>query len=336
VIVTCSSGPRQERLHVVCLGAADGKTLWQRQLWATGHTICHPFGAVAGPTPASDGRLVFAFYSSNDLVCFDLEGNLKWFRGLAHESPATRNDVGMASSPLVVGQTVVVQSDCQGASFVAGIDAQTGRNRWRIERDTGAVWSSPMLLRGKRPADDLVLLHGRGRLSAHDPQTGRQVAAYEASCSTVSTVAVADSTAYLPAGGVHALRYDAATGSFAKVWQDAQRLRCDNCSPVVYEGRVYAVKSPGIVVCADAADGKTLWQLRLKGPFWATPLAADGRLYCVSHAGLAQIVDLSGEGKLLGTAQLDEGMLASPIAANGAVYFRSDAHLWKIAAKPKP
>jgi outer membrane protein assembly factor BamB len=59
-IVTGSSGTRQDRLHVVCFDAQSGEQLWQRRFWATGAPMIHPFGAVAAPTPASDGRLVFA------------------------------------------------------------------------------------------------------------------------------------------------------------------------------------------------------------------------------------------------------------------------------------
>src|SRR3990167_9481219 len=87
VFVTAATGPHQERLHLLTLDAATGKLLWERQLWATGHSVCNAFGGVAIPTPASDGKRVFAFYSSNDLACFDLEGNLQWLRGLAYERP---------------------------------------------------------------------------------------------------------------------------------------------------------------------------------------------------------------------------------------------------------
>ncbi len=74
------------------------------------------------------------------------------------------------------------------------------------------------------------------------------------------------------------------------------------------------------------------WQLRLKGTFWASPVLADGRLYCVSREGLVQVVQLGKQGKLLATSQIDDGISASPAVAQGAVFFRSDRHLWKIAA----
>ena len=128
---------------------------------------------------------------------------------------------------------------------------------------------------------------------------------------------------------MYALQCDPQRHGATLLWYE-NRLRTDNASPLVHDGRLYVIKPPGILVCGDAADGSTLWQLRLKGPFWATPVLADGRLYCVNHEGLVQVVGLGEEGKLVGTGQIDEGILASPAVADGAIYFRSDQHLWKI------
>jgi outer membrane protein assembly factor BamB len=332
VVVTCSSGVRQDRLHVLALDAATGKLRWERQLWATGSTICNPYGAVANNTPASDGRLIFAFYSSNDVVCFDLEGNLKWLRGLGYDYPAARNEAGMASSPLVVGDVVVVQLENQGESFVSGIDAGTGETRWRLERQPDAVWCSPTVLRGETPEDDVVLLQTRGRFSGHDPHTGEELWHYEADCHTIASCTTCGETIYLPANGLHALRYDPRRRGVELLWYE-RRLRGNNSSPVVHDGRVYRLKSPGILVCADADAGRVLWQLRLKGPIWATPVVADGHLYAVNHDGLVQVVQLGDKGELVSTRQLDPDMLASPAVGDRAIYFRSDAHLWKFAIR---
>src|SRR5437762_13447297 len=74
IFVTCSSGPKQQRLHILCFNAADGTKRWERQFWATGRTMSHEKTCVAAPTPASDGDRLFAIFSSNDLICLDLDG----------------------------------------------------------------------------------------------------------------------------------------------------------------------------------------------------------------------------------------------------------------------
>jgi outer membrane protein assembly factor BamB len=334
VIVTCGDGRNQDRLHVLCLDAASGKLLWQRQLVATGHTECHPFGGVAIPTPASDGRRVFVFYSSNDLACFDLDGNLQWYRGLGYEFSHARNGAGMGSSPLVIGDTVVVQMESQDDSLAVGLDAATGETRWTEPRQRVAAWTSPLRLPGKTPAEDAVLLQSRSRLTAHEPRSGRQLWSYEGDCHTMVTGTVCDGCIYLAADGLCALRADPAGGGVKLLWHE-KRLHPGTCSPIVHAGKIYLIKGPGILVCADAATGATAWQLRMQGQFWATPVVADGRLYAVNYAGLVQVVQLGGKGKLLGTAQIDKEILACPAVADGAIYFRSNSHLWKVALGAK-
>ena len=126
VVLTASSGPRQDRLHILAVDRNTGRQRWQRTFWATGRTFCHPTSTIAAGTPASDGMRIVALFSSCDLIAVDLNGRLLWQRNLAVEHPRSGNDVGMGSSPRIIDGTVVVQIDCQGDAFAAGIDAVTG------------------------------------------------------------------------------------------------------------------------------------------------------------------------------------------------------------------
>ena len=101
VYLTAASGPEQKQLHILCFNAADGSPVWERKFWATGRTMSHNKTNVAAPTPASDGERIYALFSSNDLICVDLDGNVKWMRGLTLDYPNASNSLGMASSPIV-------------------------------------------------------------------------------------------------------------------------------------------------------------------------------------------------------------------------------------------
>jgi outer membrane protein assembly factor BamB len=329
VFVTASDGRNESRLHLLAFDAATGRQLWHRQLWATGHTLSNSFAAVADPTPASDGHRVLAFYSSNDLACFDLDGNLQWFRGLAYETPSTRNDVGMASSPVVVGDTAVVQMENQGESYAVGIDIATGKTRWRVDREHVATWTTPVVAEDEA-GSPIVLLQSKAGLTAVDPAAGRKLWNFEAPCSTMSSPAATRGKIFVPAAGLQLLR--AQPGAYQAEWLQG-KLRSSNASPLVSGDRLYVVKGPAILVCADAATGEQLWQLRLKGPMWATPAIAGDYLYAVSYDGLVQVVRLGQkEGKVVSACQIDNKILASPAIGAGGVYFRSDANLWKFGA----
>lgn len=333
VFVTASSGYEQDRLHVICFDARNGSRLWERQFWATGRTQTHPKTCVAAPSPASDGERVFAFFSSNDLVCLDLDGNLLWYRGLGHENPNANNSLGMASSPVVVEGTLVAQVESDAEAFAAGLDVKTGQTRWKIDRPQRANWTSPAILRGAPGAgDDLALLQSSAGLSAVEPRTGKEIWSYTDGASTTSSTAINGKVVYVPSHGLTALRPVPGQSGPEQLWR-TNRLRPSFSSPVVSNGFAYAVNSAGVLTGANAATGEDVWRLRLKGPFSGSPVAAEGRLYLFSEDGLGTIVELDEgrRGRIVSECDLGETILSTPALAEGALYVRSDNHLWKFA-----
>jgi outer membrane protein assembly factor BamB len=316
VIVTASGGANQDRLHVLCFEASSGKRLWERQFWATGRTASHPSSANAAPSPCSDGQRIFAFYSSNDLVCLDLEGNLLWYRGLTFDYPKAGNDVGMSSSPVVVDGVVVVQVENQGDSFAAGLDAETGETRWRQAREPNATWTSPAALPARGVQPGLVLLQSASALTAHDPLTGAEVWRQDVTCDLIpSPVIHGDRTLFVSSDQLTMLRHNAASRGVETVWGN-NRLKPGAASPIL----------------ADATTGDVLWQLRLKGEFWATPVVVDKYLYLLSQDGTAQVVELADqEGRIVATNPVGEKLQASAAIVGDSVFVRSDSHLWRFA-----
>ena len=84
--------------------------------------MSHKKTSVAAPTPVSDGKYIYALFSCNDLVCLDLDGNLKWLRGLTNDYPNAANSLGMSSSPVIAGGVLVTQVENDADSFAAALD----------------------------------------------------------------------------------------------------------------------------------------------------------------------------------------------------------------------
>lgn len=334
VFVTASSGPRQDRLHVICFSTKDGSELWQRQVWATGRTMCHPKTSVAAPTPCSDGKRVFAVYSSNDAVCYDLDGNLQWYRALAVDSPNASNSLGMSSSPVVVDDTLVVMVESDADSFTTGLAAEDGLTRWKIARPRKANWTSPGIMRGKNGAGDLVLVQSSAGVAAVEPKTGKVAWNYGDGASTIPSLVVSEEVAYVPSFGVTALR-PSPTGSEVPemVWR-AENVKPGTGSPLVYHDSLFVVANGGVLNRLDPKDGSKTWQARLKGSFSGSAVAAGDHLYLFNEEGVGQVVALKADaGELVHSHSLGETILCTPAISDGAVYVRSDGHLWKIAAK---
>lgn len=334
VYVTACTGYQQSRLHVLCFDEASGKQLWERQFWSTGLTACHPKTNMAAPTPVTDGQRVYALFATCDLACLDADGNLIWYRSLTGDYPTITNQVGMAGSPVLAGDTLVMLMENMGESCALGLDKLTGKNRWKIDRDRAITWTTPLVTTlGGKPE---VLLQSGSQLTAVDPATGGKRWAFETKgIATASSAVVVGDTVYLPAGEFTALK-PRADGATPDVRWTSNRLRPGYSSPVVHQDRVYTLNS-GILVCADAADGKVLWQERLKGPFSSSPVIADGKLYAVSEEGEAFVVELADKPKLLATNTVKPAdkdfFLATPAIAGGAIYLRCDGFLWCIGGK---
>ncbi len=332
VFVTACSGVRQDRLHVLCFDQVSGQRLWERQFWATGRTQTHKKTNTAAPTPASDGQRIFALFSTNDIFCLDLDGNLQWLRGLAREYPNASNSLGMASSLAVADETVLLMLETDSQSVALGLDARLGTTRWELERPRLANWTSPILIKRGDGRTILGLQSSKG-MSAHDPRSGTQLWNFEKSCSSTPSSASVDGIIYVPSNGLVALRDNSLSATPDVLWEKS-RLQPSTPSPLVANGRLYII-TRSILKCAEAATGDDVWQLRIEGDFTSSPIAAGRYIYVFSEAGVGQVIQDDGEsGKIIGGGDLKETILCTPAVADHAIFVRSDNHLFKIAAQP--
>jgi len=332
VFITASGGTREDILHILCLNATDGSVIWQRRFWAMGSTMCHKKTSIAAPTPVTDGRFLFALFSSNDLFCLDLDGNLRWLRGLTVDYPNARNSLGMASSLLLAGGLLVAQIENDSESFTTGLSLTGGMNQWRIQRPKSANWTTATVYRTES-GRDLVLLQSSKGIHAVNPENGEVVWHYNDGASTIPSSVLAAGVLYVPSHGITALELAPDGASFNQKWRSS-RLRPGTASPLVHRDRIYSINNAGVLTCGDTDSGNRLWQLRLDGPFGGSPVVADNHLYAFSEEGRVQVVDLSApEGRIAGEMDLGEMIQCSPAISSGALYIRSDRRIWKIARK---
>lgn len=333
VFVTCSSGPKQDRLHVLCFDASKGDLLWERQFWATGRTMAHEKTSVAAPTPASDGERIFALFSSNDCVALDLQGNLLWYRGLGRDFPNASNSLGMSSSLVTAEGVLIAQVENDSESFTTGLDAQSGDSRWKMDRPKRANWTSPVLLNDPAKGT-LVALQSTKGITTVEPKTGKILWEYTEGASSVPSSASAGGLLYVPSKGITVLQPGNTGEAPKQIWRSSQ-LNPGTSSPLVLGDKLFTLNDGGVLSCGEASTGKRLWQLRLKGPFSASPIAAGNHLYCVSEKGLTQVIDVSKpEGVVVSEFDLGAtNVLGTPSIAHGGLFLRSENRLWKFARR---
>ena len=327
VITTSSSGNQQKRLHVVSVDDESGEVRWSRRIWATGRTLCHPLSAIAAPTPATDGQHIFAFFASNDLVALDLKGNVTWMRALGIDYPSAFDDRGLAASPCLVGDTLVVQIACSGDSFVFGLDKGTGETRWKVPLMKSTNWASPTRIR----LDDIpmVMVQSADRLLLLDAATGDVRHEYEAEGNLIPSPLIANDTILLPADGMTALRFSPQQLNGEVLWKE-EKVAASTASAAADAQHFYVVRAPNILTAASIEDGEVAWKKRLSGNgFWATPLLSKSHIYVPNTDGSIFVVR-TDDGEIAAENDLGEEVLGSPAASNGAIYIRGVSHLFKV------
>ena len=340
-----------DTVHLWCVDRRTGAVSWKRAIGSSaGHA--HRKHNMSTPSPVTDGRRVIVMTGRGALKGFDFEGRELWSRDLEKEYGPFGLQWGYGSSPLLEGDTVYVQvlhgSNTSAPSYFLGIDAGSGRNRFRVERRTPAVaecpdaYTTPVVARRGGRAE--IVVTGGDVVTGHDPSTGEE--RWRASGLNpdrnpnyrvvASPVAVEDlvvaPSRVKPMLVLRAFGSGDVTAS-ARMWSFDQGP--DVPTPASDGRHLYVVNDKGILWCLDLQTGKPHYgpqRLRV-GTYSASPLLADGKLYVTSEDGLTSVVKAGPAYELLAENPLDDFTVSSPAAASGQIFLRTRQALYCIGRK---
>ncbi len=330
VFLTSSDGRLNDRLHLSCFDAATGKRSWSVRFFGSAAPEgLFPPGGMAVPTPATDGKRVFALFGTGDLVCVDFEGKPVWIRSLAQEYGPFRNRWGMAASPILLGDNLIVQVDHFGESYLLAVDAVTGKTRWRTKRDATVNWTSPLVV--KVSDQPRIIVSGTNTLRAYDAETGKELWKREGMhTQCIPTPVESDGRLYTLGGKDHYALCLTMTGE--ELW----KVRSPGAhipSPLVAGKRFYYAEDGGWGVSLNVENGKRVWRERLGSKQQASPVAGDGKLYFTGETGIITVVKMDDAFEELARNDIGENVVASPAIAEGRLFLRGDKHLFCIGAK---
>lgn len=341
--VTCE-GTERGRRSLVCLSTADGSRVWAKDLEFEPHAQ-HRFNSSASSTPAADGQRVYvAWTTGRKLVAtaFDHAGKRLWRRELG---PSTAQH-GSGASPVVIDDIVLVGNDHEGdGSALFGLDAKTGEPVWKRDRDsTRASYATPIVRRADGKVDVIFASTSHG-ITCLEPKTGRLL--WETGPGFrqrfVGSPAIADGVLFAAAGsgggGKESIAVELpAVGAKAeaKILYRVRRRLPYVTSPIGIGQRFFSVADGGFASCLDAKTGDEVWNERLDGSFYASPICIGDRIYVVSRSGELFVLKAADEFELLGRVDLGEASYATPAVADGTLYLRTETRLIAVGAKKEP
>ncbi|MCH8924270.1 MAG: PQQ-like beta-propeller repeat protein, partial [Planctomycetes bacterium] len=327
---------------VLAVSRSDGKIIWQRTVHQEfPHEGGHVSGSLASASPATDGKRIYAFFGSRGLYCLDTDGKLLWKKNLGRMQ--SKHAHGEGSSPVLFGETIVVNWDHEGQSFVIAYDKRTGKERWKVDRKEVTSWASPIVVVQDGQAQ--VIISGTTRIRAYDLKTGKVI--WECggmSANVVATPVSADGMVYVASSyekqALLAIRLTGAkgdiTGSGHVVWKRT-RLTPYVPSPLLYDGTLYFLRHyHGILSRVEAQTGKeSTGPFRLDGvrDIYASPVAAAGRVYVTDRSGATLVFSHGEIPRPLALNRLDDRFSASAAIVGDEIFLRGEKHLYCIAEK---
>jgi outer membrane protein assembly factor BamB len=349
---------KDQQLATLCIDRRTGKILWRQAVKTKEIEKVHAISSPAGSTPVTDGERVYVYFGSYGLVCYDLDGNLKW----EIRMPIPETPYGAVSSPIIAGNLLVLNHQGKN-SYLLAVNPKNGRTVWKTDRSLFPPgWSTPVFWRHDGIEEILVLggdFQPNQRLMAYNLSDGKErwwVGGLPP-CGK-STPVIGDGILFFAAPDIilepAAEKSDPeAAGRFYAnnsacimavrpgsagplnrtdvVWSERKGVP-GVASPLYYNGCLYSFKNDGIVFCRDAKTGNLIYSGRTGafGYYYSSPVAADNRIYIASAEGSVVVLDTGRQLKILAVNDLESSILATPAIVDGNLYVRTESHLYSF------
>ena len=337
---------------VFCLDKNTGKPIWERTSYkGIPKMKRHPKSTHANTSVATDGKYVVAFFGSEGLFCYDLNGNLQWQKNFGLLKSVffmvKTAEWEFASSPIIHNGVLIIQCDVLENSFVAAYDVKTGKELWKTQRDEYPGWCTPNIY--TYAGKTYVVLNGFKHRGGYDFETGNEVWKMSGGGDIQIPTPIVDNdmiyfnSAHGKSSPIIAVR-TSAVGDITLGKNATSNNYVKWCLPhggsymhtlLLYRNHLYNVNWNGTVVCIDPVNGNEIFNGKLgkTKSFIASPVAADGSIYIVDEEGTVYILQDGDSFKLLGEIPLNDNCLTAPAITDGMIFFRTQKYL--IAAGKK-
>jgi len=323
------SGADTNSREVYCFNAADGALRWKQSVApiseATKKALkVADYTGYAASTMATDGTRAFAIFVDGEVTAFTFDGKPAWQRSLG----LPENSYGYASSLVAYEDLLIVQMDRKNDSLVVGLDAATGKDRWKTPRAFGPSWASPQIFQG--PQGPLLVTAANPCVVAYDPRTGKEL--WRVECLKDAEAAVspfyADGILYAASDATGLTAIDVVT---QKVLWKKEEGAPGICTPLVSNGLIIFGLTDGGIFCLDAKTGKELWHKDTDDGIFASPILVGEHVYLVDHAGTVHVFKAQGNGfQTVGSGVVGEPVFATPAVVGNGLFIRGVNHLYRF------
>ena len=364
-VFVSSTDTRTKALRAICLDFKTGRELWNQEV-GTGFSQDRSSN-FASPSAVTDGKLIYFYYGTGDLVAFDFNGKKIWSRNLEKDYGQFAYQWTYAASPTLFDGKLFIQvlqrnepvhgrgrKDGPIDSYLLALDPQSGKEIWKQVRPSDAAmesheaYSTPIPFQHAGRSE--ILITGGDCITGHDVKTGtelwrwgtwnptrishwRLVPSPVAGGGVVLASAPKGSPVYAFKAGVKGT-----LGEKETAWISQEReVSSDVCTPLFYKGRFYVVNGDRKTMArVDPATGKADWiaELGRRAKIESSPTGADDKIYFQDFLGAVFVVAAADQFKLLHVVEMgdaDDDQLRATIAVSqGNLFIRTGTKLYCV------
>ncbi|MFP6603749.1 MAG: PQQ-binding-like beta-propeller repeat protein, partial [Pirellulaceae bacterium] len=327
---------------VMALDRRTGKILWKQTVSKQlPHEGGHNTASLASHSPLTDGKRVYASFGSQGVHVLALDGKPLWKSDLGKMH--TKHGHGEGSSPVLFENTLVINWDHEGKSFVVALDASTGKERWKQARNEVTSWATPIVV--QHQGQPQVIISGTGRVRSYDLATGKvNWQCGGLSANIVASPVAADGMVFVGSSyekrALFAVKLEGAAGDITGTKQVAwSRTRGTPYvpSPLLYGKALYFLAHyQSILSRVNATTGKDEPGAYRLGPLrniYASPVGAADRIYITDLDGQTLVMTHSEIPRVLALNKLDDSFSASAAIAGDEFYLRGAKSLYCLASE---
>ena len=276
---------------------------------------------LAASTVATNGEVVCAIFATGDVIGADMEGKRLWAKNIGLPD----NHYGYASSPVMYGNTLIIQYQNNSNAQILALNAKTGATVWSKKGNDKISWSSPIIatLGGK----SALVVMGNPAITAYNPNNGAEMWRVECMSGEVgSSPASAGGVVFGASEYAKCVAIDGATGE--TLWEASDYL--PECSSLAAtKDLVFCATSYGMVCAYDTKTGEVKKEHDLTTPFYSSPVVVDGKVYLFSNSGKVYIFSASTF-DLITAFETGEKTFATPAFTDGMMIVRTDKSLYCV------
>jgi outer membrane protein assembly factor BamB len=329
-------------LSAVCLDFKTGKVIHDLKLFEVDKPqFTHATNSYGSPTPFIEEGRVYIHFGAYGTACLDTKTGQKIWERRDLECDHFR---GPGSSPVVHDGLLYLTFDGYDQQYITALDKLTGKSVWKQDRnidfgttdgDAKKAYSTPAIIQaGGR---ELLISPFAAATIAYEPKSGKPLwMVRHGGMNAAGRPLFGNGLLYInSADGPNPLVAvkPEGEGDITKniAWKTNKSVP-KRASQLLVGDLMFMMNDGGVASCLNATTGVEVWTKRFDDNYWASPLLADGLIYCFSQTGNIPVFKAGREFELVAENKLGDGFNASPAVAGRSLIVRSKTHVYRIEA----